>query len=61
MDDILDQYGIVSVSDLYEAADIDTNNYTLNKIGWTSIRSADIIRVRDGWMIKFPKPAPIDD
>lgn len=61
MDDILDQYGIVSVSDLYEAADVDTDNYTLNKIGWTSIRSADIVRVRDGWMIKFPKPAPIDD
>lgn len=61
MDDIIEQYNIVSVLDLYEAADIDTNNYTLNKIGWTNIRTAEIKRVPDGWMIKFPKPAPIDD
>lgn len=60
MDDIIEQYDMVSVSDLYEAADVDTDNWTLSKIGWTSIRSAEIIHVRDGWMIKFPKPAPID-
>lgn len=59
MDDIIDQYGVVSVADLYELADISTTNYQVNRYGWTDIRSALPVRINGGWMIKFPKPMPL--
>ena len=35
-------------------------NYTDNKYGWMNIRNAEIMRVRDGYMIKMPRAVPID-
>lgn len=58
MDDIMDAYGIVRVADLYEMADI-TPDYTANNYGWTDIRSAEIVSVRDGYLIKMPRALPI--
>ena len=60
MNDMLDQFSIVSVGDLYDMADISTDNYTVNKYGWKDIQSANVVRVRDGYIIKLPKPMPID-
>lgn len=57
---MLDQFSIVSVGDLYDMADISTDNYTVNKYGWKDIQSANVVRVRDGYIIKLPKPMPID-
>lgn len=59
MDELMDMYGLVRVADLYDLVGI-TGNYTDNKYGWTNIRSAEIIRVRDGYMIKMPRAVPID-
>lgn len=59
MDELMDTYGLVRVADLYDLVGI-TGNYTDNKYGWTNIRNADIIRVRDGYMIKMPRAVPID-
>jgi hypothetical protein len=59
MDEIMDMYGLVRVADLYDLVGI-TGNFTDNKYGWTNIRNADIIRVRDGYMIKLPRAIPID-
>ena len=60
LEDIIDQYGVASVGDLYDLADISTTNYTINKYGWKNLRSAEVIRVRDGYLIKLPKALPID-
>lgn len=60
MDEIVEQYGVVSVADLYELAGIRNDNYMTHKYGWTSIRNADVIRVRDGYLIKMPKAMPIN-
>ncbi len=60
MDEALSQYGVVSVGDLYDLADIQTSNYAVNKYGWTNIRSAQVIRVRDGYLLKMPKCSPLD-
>ena len=60
MEDILDQFGVVSVGDLYDLADVPTPNYTVNKYGWSNIRSAQVIRVRDGYLLKLPKASPIN-
>jgi hypothetical protein len=59
MDDLVSRYGLVSVADLYDLVGV-TGNYTDNKYGWTDIRNASIIRVRDGYMIKLPKTLPLN-
>lgn len=59
MDDLIDNYGMVSVADLYDLVGI-TGNYTDNKYGWTNLRNADVQRVRDGYLLKLPKALPFD-
>lgn len=60
MDEMIDRYGVASVGDLYDLVGID-GSYTDNKYGWTDIRSARSVRVRDGgYLLKLPKPLPID-
>lgn len=59
MDELIDTYGVVSVADLYDLVGISCN-YTDNKYGWTNLRNAEPVRVRDGYMLKLPKALPID-
>ena len=59
MDELISTYGLVSVADLYDLVGV-TGNYTDNKYGWTNIRSASVIRVRDGYMLKLPKALPLN-
>ena len=59
MDELIDRYEVVSVADLYELVGI-TGNYTDNKYGWTNIRNAEVVRVRDGYVLKLPKATPIN-
>ena len=59
MYELIDTYGLVRVADLYDLVGI-TGNYTDNKYGWMSLQNADIVRVRDGYMIKMPRAVPID-
>ena len=59
MDELMETYGLVRVADLYDLVGL-TGNFTDNKYGWTNIRSAEVMRVRDGYMIKMPRAIPID-
>lgn len=59
MDELMDTYGLVRVADLKDLVGV-TGQYTDNKYGWTNIRNAEIVRVRDGYMIKMPRAVPID-
>lgn len=59
MDELVATYGLVSVADFYDLVGI-TGNYTDNKYGWTDIRSASVMRVRDGYMIKLPRALPLN-
>lgn len=59
MDGILDTYGMVSVADLNDLVGV-TGQYTDNKYGWSSIRTAEVVRVRDGYMLKLPRATIID-
>lgn len=59
MDEIMDAYTLVRVADLYDLVGI-TAPPTANSYGWTNIRNAEIVRVRDGYMIKMPRAVPID-
>lgn len=60
MGDIIDTYKLVSVATLYELCGIRDHNYMNHKYGWMDLRGADIIRVRDGWLLKLPKAYPLD-
>lgn len=55
----IDTYTVVSVADLYDLVGV-SGNYTDNKYGWTNLRNADIIRVKDGYLLKLPKALPIE-
>ena len=59
MDNIMDEYKIVSVADMYDLIG-ETCPYTAYKYGWTNIRNAEIVRVHDGYIIRMPKAMPID-
>ena len=53
------EYGTASVNDLYDAVGI-TGNFTDCKYGWTDLRSADVVRARDGsYMLKLPRALPL--
>ena len=54
----IEQYGVVSVADMYDMADV-TAPYTGNRYGWTSLRNAEVVRVRNAYIIKLPKAKPI--
>lgn len=60
MDDIIDQFGVVSVGDLYDISEVSTENHMVNKYGWSDIRDAKVIRVRKGYVIDLPKPMLLD-
>ncbi|MFI3115336.1 MAG: hypothetical protein R3Y12_04255 [Clostridia bacterium] len=59
MDDLISKYGMVSVADLYDLVGI-TGNYTDNKYGWTDIRNASVVRIRDGYALKLPKAVALN-
>ena len=53
------KYGFVTVADLYDMVDMSAP-YTSQKYGWMSVNNAEIIRSRDGYVIKLPRAVPID-
>lgn len=59
MDELLEQYGVVSIADLYDLVG-EPHNYTDCKYGWMNLRSAEAVRVRDGYMLRLPRALPID-
>lgn len=60
MTDIIGKYGIVTVNDYYDLVG-EVGNSTDANYGWNSLRTADVVRVRDGYIIKLPRPKPIED
>jgi len=59
MYDLLRDYEMVSVSDLYSLLGL-SSSYTDQKWGWTNLQSCDIRRVRDGYVLILPKTVPLD-
>lgn len=57
--DIINTYGNVSVSELYDLADVNSDTYLDNKHGWINLDKAKVTRVRDGYRLDLPKPLPI--
>lgn len=60
MDDIIDRYTFVSVLDLYDVCGLDAPPYTSDKYGWTDLRTARVVPIRDGYLLKLPRALPFD-
>lgn len=57
----IDEYKVVSIGDLYDFAGVTTHgNYTGYSYGWKDLSTAEVVRSRDGYIIKLPKAFPLD-
>lgn len=52
---LLNQYRVVAVADLYELAEI-SPSLSDNAFGWTSLDGARISKVREGYALELPQP-----
>lgn len=60
LEEIIEQYHSVSVGDYYDACGV-TGNQIDNDYGWHSLRSAEVVRGRDGdWYIRLPRARQLD-
>lgn len=53
------KYNMVTVADLYDVAGL-TAPYTSHKYGWLGLNNVEVIRTRDGYMLKLPRAVPLD-
>ena len=61
MENIIEQFDMVSVGDLYDLADVSTSNYAVNRYGWTNLATAQIARTHNGkYIIKLPRAMPLN-
>ena len=59
LDGAMETYKMVTIADLYDLVGEDTTPQDYN-YGWTNIRNADIVPVHGGYLLKMPKPCPLD-
>jgi len=57
--DLIDQYDVANVGDLYDLVGI-TPDFTDNNYGWYDMRGSRIIRTRDGYLLDLPKTEHIE-
>ena len=51
--------GLVTVGDLYDLLG-ETSDYTARNWGWMNLNNAEPVHTRDGWILKLPRPVPIE-
>lgn len=56
---ILSQYEVVTVADLYESVG-QAANFTDEKYGWVDLRGANVTRIKGGYLLDLPKPEALD-
>ena len=63
MDDILQQYGIVRIGDLYDLSDQTASSSSVWNYGWSNLRDAEVVTDfgTGRYRIKLPKAFPIDN
>ena len=59
LEEAISRYKMVSVADLNDILGI-TGAFTDNKYGWYDLSSAQIVRVREGYLIKLPRVKPLN-
>ena len=61
MIDIIERYDFVTVLDLHEMANVPSQRHTDNKYGWADLSTATTMRTMGGYILKLPRPMPIDN
>lgn len=56
MNDILEKYGFVSVSEYYELSSVNSLSYRDTRYVWTTLKDVTIIRNGNGFSIDLPRP-----
>ena len=59
LDEMIEEFGMASVLNLYDLIGV-TAPFTADKYGWTDIRNATAVRVRDGYLLKLPRVMALD-
>ena len=59
LDEMIEEFGMASVLNLYDLIGV-TAPFTADKYGWTDLRNATAVRVRDGYLLKLPRVMPLD-
>ena len=54
LNELVEQYGSASVGDLYDLVGR-SHSFVYNKWGWSDLRNANVVRVREGYCIKLPR------
>lgn len=52
--ELISNYDQASVADLYDLVGMSCE-YTDNRYGWTNISSAEVVRDKDGWILRMPR------
>lgn len=60
MGELIREYGLVSIIDLYDMLGVTSTRHTDSKYGWTSLRTAKIVPTRGGFMLKLPRVVPLN-
>lgn len=60
MQDTIARYGVVTVADMYDMADLPAP-FTSQKYGWMDISNSEIKRELSGYILKLPRAVPLDD
>lgn len=58
--DIIDQFGIAKIGDLYELSNVTFTDYTVNSYGWKDLNTASVIRYGDRYLLRLPRALPIN-
>ena len=54
---IIDMYGFASIADLYHLVGV-PYNYVDDDYGWTDIRDTEVIKVKEGYLLRLPRITP---
>lgn len=60
MNGLIDKYGLVSVSDLYDMLGKPGGTHTDCRYGWNSLKTARIVPVRNGFALRLPRVIPLN-
>lgn len=56
--DLIDQYDVATVADLNELLGLPAT-YTDNNWGWTHLLGADVVQIREGYLLQLPPVEPL--
>jgi len=60
LDDLISEFGVANIGDLFDLADVSLSNYAAYKYGWHDIQGGKVIRIREGYGLKLPRPRPLN-